>query len=143
MTKPTKTPFWIYYLRDPKTQAIRYVGRSRDPIRRLNAHLNHEQANKKKWEWILSLKKEGLHPEMVFVESVFSMGKAKTREAHHIRKNRSPLLLNIQGAAHSETRFQIRMSPEEMDILRAMAKKEGYNNNVSELVRDRLFKEQE
>ena len=138
---PTKTPFWIYYLRDPRTQLIRYVGRSRNPIRRLKAHLNNEDGNKGKRSWILELKKEGLEPELVFVESVFSMGKAKNRESYHIRKNRSPHLLNIHGSAHSETRFQVRLSPEEMELLRTMAKKEGYNNNMSEMIRDRLFKE--
>ena len=61
----------IYFLRDPETQAIRYVGYSRDPKSRLRTHLSQSGGRSTHKEcWIHSLLSKGLKPELEVIEWV-------------------------------------------------------------------------
>ena len=72
----------VYRLLDPRTGAIRYVGYSRDPRRRLQAHLNSDNLRKHthKSHWILSLIALGLKPVMEIVYVVDTIDAAKLAE---------------------------------------------------------------
>lgn len=63
---------YIYLLKDPDTDAIRYVGKTTDPARRLNAHIGHARAGKKYHvcRWIKSLLDSGKLPIMEIVDEV-------------------------------------------------------------------------
>ncbi|WP_395762368.1 GIY-YIG nuclease family protein [Elizabethkingia anophelis] len=59
---------YVYLLKCPLTNVVKYVGVSMNPKVRYRAHLNGFD-NKAKCEWIQSLKSEGLLPVMEIVES--------------------------------------------------------------------------
>ena len=60
---------FIYALVDPRTRAIRYVGKANDPKKRLTSHINSDkECNSRKRRWIEELSLEGLIPEIQIVE---------------------------------------------------------------------------
>ena len=64
----------IYALKDPRTDFVRYIGRTCDPAKRLGAHLSEAQVNKAtllthKDNWLRSLIANGLKPVMDILES--------------------------------------------------------------------------
>lgn len=61
---------YIYSLIDPRTQEVRYVGKSNTPSKRLIAHIctTHEDCNPHKQNWIKELKVEGLRPILSIIE---------------------------------------------------------------------------
>jgi len=64
---------WVYGLVDPRTDQIRYVGQSVDPVERLAAHLEEcYQEQSEKAEWIQELKKLGLVPRQIILERTTS-----------------------------------------------------------------------
>lgn len=72
----------IYGLVDPRTQQLRYVGKtSKGTTRRLQSHL-YDSARTHKTNWINSLKKQGLSPEVFVIEEV--SGDGCDSEIHHI-----------------------------------------------------------
>lgn len=64
--------WFIYVLRDPRTNDIRYVGRTVDPKRRLYMHIWHSRPSGRKptykSQWIDGLASEGLEPILDVVE---------------------------------------------------------------------------
>lgn len=62
-------PVYIYGLVDPETDEIRYIGKSIRPTERLMNHCN-EVSGCHRSNWIQSLKKCGLKPEMVILERI-------------------------------------------------------------------------
>lgn len=62
---------YIYVLICPLFGAVRYVGKSVDPKRRLTSHLADAKPRHKSHvsAWIKSLKKSGLYPEMNIIEA--------------------------------------------------------------------------
>jgi len=60
---------YIYILRDPRTNEVRYVGKSDDPKRRLRRHKT-EPGNTHRHNWISNLRSNGLNPIMEIVEEV-------------------------------------------------------------------------
>jgi len=60
---------YIYGLREPDTMMIRYIGKTTDPHRRWLNHLC-EKSKTHRRNWILSLKRRGLEPEIVVIEEV-------------------------------------------------------------------------
>lgn len=66
----TETTF-IYALECPTTGEIRYVGKSNNPKNRYYEHLR-ERGNSYKCNWIQSLIKNGLKPELIIIEVVNS-----------------------------------------------------------------------
>lgn len=55
--------YYVYLLRCPRTNDVRYVGRTQNPKNRYNSHLGFGAgANNDKHEWICELKGSGLKP---------------------------------------------------------------------------------
>lgn len=63
-----KTTF-IYALRDPRTDLIRYVGKADDPQKRLSVHLADKHRNHRT-NWIKDLMINGLEPVLEIVDEV-------------------------------------------------------------------------
>jgi len=126
----TKTK-WLYYLVDPITKKVMYVGISRDPIKRLEGH-KVQKDNKTKYNWIKKLKKEGLSPELRFVVEAED-SKAKALESQHIRKFGIENLLN-KRAEDLSTRLEMRLDKNELLEITKRAKM-FTNGNVSEYLR--------
>ena len=59
----------IYTLSDPRTGDVRYVGKTRDAKARIRNHLNKREHNHK-GNWIESLRKLKLEPEVCFIDEV-------------------------------------------------------------------------
>lgn len=65
-----KTTF-IYALKDPITEAVRYVGKSDNPRKRLSSHLGEARdRNCHRKVWLHSLKMQGLRPVLEIVDEV-------------------------------------------------------------------------
>lgn len=64
---------FIYLLRDPVTKEVRYIGKANDIKQRFRAHCNPARARNKnthKFNWIKSLTRQGLRPELEIIEEV-------------------------------------------------------------------------
>lgn len=59
---------FIYALKHPITKEIRYIGKSINPKRRIYQHINNFKGNSYKNNWIKSLLKENLKPELEILE---------------------------------------------------------------------------
>lgn len=78
-----KTTF-IYCLKDPRDDAVRYIGKANDPEKRLKGHIykaKHETTHK--GYWIMSLLSLGLAPIMQIIEEV-PFSDWKERETYYI-----------------------------------------------------------
>ena len=76
---------FIYALIDPRTGAIRYVGKADDPEYRLSQHLIDDGREKSyKASWIRSLRAQGLRPLIRIIDEVlgteWQIGRASCRE---------------------------------------------------------------
>lgn len=79
-------PNFIYELIDPITKQTRYIGKTKDPRIRFNAHMNcSDQNSAEKNIWIAELKASGLLPIMKIIEECNSK-EAFDRETFHIRE---------------------------------------------------------
>lgn len=58
---------YIYALRDPGTNEIKYVGKSNNPESRAKNHYS-EGVNARKMLWMKDLKERGLRPELIILE---------------------------------------------------------------------------
>jgi predicted GIY-YIG superfamily endonuclease len=69
----------VYVLRDPRDGAVRYVGMSRSPHRRLAGHL---RGNSGPWckAWIRSLQRQGLEPSLEIHGTYSSRARASLAE---------------------------------------------------------------
>lgn len=68
-----KVDHYIYALRDPRDEAVRYVGRTKNPKRRLGSHLYKKYDGSfvhDRREWIQELRSAGLRPVMEIVETL-------------------------------------------------------------------------
>lgn len=88
---------YIYALSDPRTDEVRYVGRTYHPTRRLAEHLREAEfpytANQDKKDWILGLLDSKLKPVMTILE-VCSQSEMPRRERYWIaRMKRSGVTL--------------------------------------------------
>lgn len=73
VAKPHDNPTtFIYALVDPRTDCVRYVGKSDEPKRRYTAHLSPRQLRPKshKVHWIKELLADGLKPQLILLERV-------------------------------------------------------------------------
>ena len=74
---------FIYGLRCPKTDQIRYVGKSINPRVRYSRHIT-EKSDYHRNRWINKLKSEGLKPELVVIDEVYDKN-WKEAEINYIR----------------------------------------------------------
>jgi len=58
---------YIYALIDPRTNKVKYIGRSSNPQERWLAHFS-EKTNEKKYKWMQELKAANLIPEIKILE---------------------------------------------------------------------------
>lgn len=62
---------YIYTLTDPRTNQVRYVGKTNNIKQRYNAHLNKARKHQiHMFNWVNQLKKEGLKPIMEIIDEV-------------------------------------------------------------------------
>jgi hypothetical protein len=83
---------YFYYLKDPKDNAIRYIGQSKNPKERLSKHIHDSKRgrdkNTRKVRWILSLLRENLKPILeVFETHLGSIDAAHIREWQLIKQH--------------------------------------------------------
>jgi len=109
---------WIYGLVDPRTDLIRYIGKSIKPIDRLANHCNEPPSRCHRSSWIQSLKREGLRPYIVFLESLEGEWPWQETERFWIAYGRAhgwPLTNNTDGGEGveglpEETRQRMRLT---------------------------------
>lgn len=78
---------YIYALIDPRDGQPRYVGKTIDPTKRLNGHINPKRkCNCHSANWIRQLVKAGFMPEMKIIEEVKPGDDWKERERFWIQK---------------------------------------------------------
>lgn len=63
-------PIYIYILKDPRDNSVRYVGATANPERRLSGHFYNATGNERKREWIGELKQLNIRPIMEILEKV-------------------------------------------------------------------------
>jgi hypothetical protein len=62
---------FIYALSDPRTNQIRYIGKANNPYNRYSNHYNSARdKNTHKRNWINSIRKDGLRPELIILDEV-------------------------------------------------------------------------
>lgn len=91
-------PFVVYTLSDPRDNAIRYVGISKNMGRRMKEHLACVGLNFQKNIWIQDLLMNELKPTLTVIEKgILGLNAAKERERYWIRYhlNNNALLTNI------------------------------------------------
>lgn len=86
---------FVYGLRDPRDQRIRYVGRTRNLTARVARHIAHPGSLLMR-AWLLELRELQLAPEPVVLETVPTPDLASEAEARWIKKLKADLL-NYQG----------------------------------------------
>lgn len=106
---------YIYYLKDPITDEIRYVGKTNDLKRRLNYHIKRSSNYKfHSAVWIKSLIDKGVTPIIVEIEKIFDES-WRDREKYWIKYyNEKYDLTNIldggQDGPNDETKLKIKES---------------------------------
>lgn len=75
----TSSKFYVYVLKHPITQEIRYVGLTNNPKRRFYAHYSTKKKTHTS-NWVFSLRKENLKPIMEIVFETFSEEICKQKE---------------------------------------------------------------
>ena len=69
MRKPKVT--YIYGLKDPRDELIHYIGKSDKPERRRREHIEDNETNAERVDWIADLLVCSLEPELVILQEVF------------------------------------------------------------------------
>ena len=117
----------IYALAHPLTGVIRYVGRSRDPVRRLYNHMHEMRARKgnaEKNSWIEAMRRR---PSVVILERCRPAVSDKREGAWIARLSRRGRLFNRIDAApmRAEPRFSITVFPALRDAIVKAAEADG------------------
>jgi hypothetical protein len=71
--------FFIYFLVDPRSDEIRYVGLTQFPHSRLSQHLKDKTYSPKR-TWLLELRKARVLPEMKVIEVTYNRSEGEARE---------------------------------------------------------------
>lgn len=80
---------FIYGLKDPRTDEIRYIGKTNDCAIRLHYHRTHCKTGRThKDNWLVGLKTAGYEPDMVILEETETDAQAYEREQHWIAYGR-------------------------------------------------------
>lgn len=90
----------IYALIDPETLEARYIGKSVRPAQRFENHCNKPKSNCHRSHWIQSLKRRGLRPMVVILETIIGAWPWQEAERFWIAHGRRlgwPLTNNTSG----------------------------------------------
>ncbi len=110
------TKYYIYALKDPATDEVRYVGRTLEPSVRSNAHINRT-GDTAKHRWVAELKRKGLEPRFVILE-VCTAENWHTKEAEYMQKFAGPNLLNERSGMLRKTE-DVTRNEWKMELLRS------------------------
>lgn len=77
--------YFVYELVDPRTDVTGYVGITNNPNKRYYEHLEGNDKNEKKREWIARLQAEKLQPKMKILEIVDNIKQARNQERYWIQ----------------------------------------------------------
>ena len=85
------TKRWVYALLEPITHAVRYVGCSQTPFKRLSTHISSALTvkNRDLGEWLQSCNDRGTCPGLLILEEVDDFRLAGEREQFWVRKYES------------------------------------------------------
>lgn len=99
---------YIYTLSDPRTNSVRYVGRTKEPKTRYTAHITQHNDTARS-AWIAELKADGLQPIMQIIDSSDDKVTAREREQYWMNKftDDGCELLNQTGAFIQHFMFHI------------------------------------
>jgi hypothetical protein len=94
---------WVYALVDPAGE-VRYVGKGRDPIKRLRDHLRDRRKSHKA-SWIASLRAAGQRPAVLLLRACASDREAYAREKELIAafRDRGAVLTNMTAGGEGLT----------------------------------------
>lgn len=92
--------WFVYALRDPQTDAVRYIGQCRLPMSRLEHHISEAldpdadiaPSSGARRDWIRGLAREGLYPSLVILDVASSAADAVRKETTQILEHRDALL---------------------------------------------------
>lgn len=137
---PTDT-WYIYSLSDPRTDEIKYIGKSGTPKQRILSHIaNTDSCGEKKRKWVAELKNLGLKPILNIIEECEHQF-AQKRETFHIRQftikgcsllNSNAQMLNLKGT----TMFHIIIPNKSLYILNELS---DINNSSKEEIIKKLI----
>lgn len=74
---------YIYVLKCPITDVVKYVGKTINIDKRLKSHIN-EKNNTLKCKWMIGLKSKGLLPVFEVIDEVGPLGDWEAKEKHYI-----------------------------------------------------------
>ncbi len=123
---------YVYFLIDPRTNIVRYVGLSRNPENRFNGHRS-TATNKLVRQWVSELKRQGLRPIEKIVRKCAGYGegtKWERRWISRLAKRHGKLLLNIFDRINRRDQKRIKSVRREAVHLKML-----YDRKVNELAR--------
>lgn len=94
---------YIYTLKDPRDNTIRYIGMSKDPVKRLASHYSLSDGTGEKQQWLRELRDAGFRPTLEILEKVEYPRMPRQRECYWIHfylKQGEPLLNDLLILGH-------------------------------------------
>jgi len=100
ITYQPSTGWFVYALRDPQTDAVRYIGQCRLPMARLEHHISQAldpalagtPSTQARREWIRGLARVGAYPYLLILAVASSAAEAIRKETALIMEHRDSLL---------------------------------------------------
>jgi hypothetical protein len=116
-------PHHIYELFDPRTNEIKYVGRTSGDLEvRRKQHIaestNATASNVGKQAWMQQLLAEGIEPQIRLLETINNIDIAKDAEAYYIRTyvQQGKLLVNHHHAHYLQVKLQAQQTSEVIEL---------------------------
>lgn len=134
---------YIYFLRDPETSEVRYVGQTFSPEVRKKVHLAGKQGSSKNKQWVNDLSAKGKQPIFEIVEKC-DPSEVDEKEILYIKKYKTESLLNVmEGGSFWAKKFSLHapektskrlnfhIEDETVALLRANMKSYGHTSIAS------------
>lgn len=98
--------YHVYYLLDPITKDVKYVGMSKNPKRRYRQHISKlDKLMTDKRKWLEGLFEKKLLPEIKIVGSYDSEKEGREMEQQHVTMNKNTIL-NIHNPGKGRKSFK-------------------------------------
>ncbi len=82
---------YVYYLTDPRTNEVKYVGKTKNPKARFKQHITKlDKTMTPKKKWLLELASKGMKPKMMIAMEV--RGEGREEEQYHLDRHRDTAL---------------------------------------------------